>query len=648
MLGYLFLPNEQTQFERDHLQRTLRVALAFFWCNVPLFMAVAWANGTGVVLALVLSSLVMAGPTVAHLTLPNARHTSVTVGIAAMCMGGLLVHFGQGPMQIEMHFYFFSLLAVLSAFGNPMVIVAAAVTVTLHHTVIWWLLPESVFNYDAGFFVVLVHASFVVVESVAAVYMARSYFDNVIGLERKVALRTEQLDTANRSMRLVMEHVNQGLVTIDRSGTMADERSARVKEWLGETSSDSMVDYLRAVDSGAAEWFELGFQDLLDGFMPLEVTLDQLPRTMSQGDRMLKVEYIPIQEPNSPDDFDQLLVVLSDITTEVEQASVEARQRQAIALVHHLLDDPSGVREFLESGAEMLQVLQGGAEEELVRRVVHTLKGNALSLDLLHFGDHLHELEDVLQEERRAPTSEERDRLNSEWERIVATVERLAPSGDVALRIEPEAVDALVEAVENGETAEALVGRLRALRHGSPAPRLERLGEQARRLAHRLGKELNVDVDDGGIRVALDELRPLWTTLTHALRNAVDHGIESPEERLAAGKERTGRLTLAIADTDDGICVTVADDGRGIDWEALERRAGKLTVVVSERSELLFVDGLTTRDEASLVSGRGIGMSALRESVHKLGGSIHVDSEANAGTRITFTIPHAARHTVAA
>src|SRR4029453_6189479 len=113
----------------------------------------------------------------------NPRSVSLVCGFAAMLMGGLLVNFGQGPVQIEMHFYFFALLAMLVLYGDPVVIDVAAVTVAAHHLLVLIYLPASVFNYAAPWWVVAVHAGFVVLESLATVYIARSFFDNVIGLE---------------------------------------------------------------------------------------------------------------------------------------------------------------------------------------------------------------------------------------------------------------------------------------------------------------------------------------------------------------------------------------------------------------------------------------------------------------------------------
>ena len=177
ILPYLRLPAEMTDFESYYVRGMNRIALVAFACHLPLFVAVAWFNGTGPLLAAILTGAVLVVPLLAQQVLDNPRHVSMVHGFTAMLMGALLVHFGQGPVQIEMHFYFFSVLAVLAMFANPAVILTAAATVTVHHLTFWWFLPASVFNYDASFWVVGVHASFVVVESVAACFISRSFFE---------------------------------------------------------------------------------------------------------------------------------------------------------------------------------------------------------------------------------------------------------------------------------------------------------------------------------------------------------------------------------------------------------------------------------------------------------------------------------------
>src|SRR5262249_11878050 len=137
VLSKAFLPRTITEFERAHVKRINRIALWFFAGHIPAFTLIAYLNHTNPLYAVILTSAVLLGPLIAFWTLENPRHVAMVMGVTAMGMGGLLVHFGQGPVQIEMHFYFFSLIAMLAVYGNPAVIYAAAVTVALHHLFVW-------------------------------------------------------------------------------------------------------------------------------------------------------------------------------------------------------------------------------------------------------------------------------------------------------------------------------------------------------------------------------------------------------------------------------------------------------------------------------------------------------------------------------
>ena len=209
-LSKAFLPAVITEFERKHVQRVNRIALWFFAGHLPVFMVIAYFNDTRPELAAAFTAAILIGPLLAHKTLDNPRHVAAIYGITAMCMGGLLVHFGQGPVQIEMHFYFFALIAMLAVYGNPSVIYIAAITVAMHHLIVWIWIPRSVFNYDASVWVVGVHAAFVVLETVAVAVIARSFFDNVIHLEQIVDARTREkqtLETEQQAAAMLVNHM---------------------------------------------------------------------------------------------------------------------------------------------------------------------------------------------------------------------------------------------------------------------------------------------------------------------------------------------------------------------------------------------------------------------------------------------------------
>lgn len=327
--AFLLLPAKITEFERAHVQRVNRIALLFFAAHIPVFALIAFLNQTGPGLATALTFGIWLGPLVAHKTIENPRHVAVIYGITAMAMGGMLVHVGQGPLQIEMHFYFFALIAMLSVYGNPAVIYVATVTVALHHLLVWIWLPRSVFNYDASIWVVAVHAAFVVLEAVAAAFIARSFFDNVIGLEQIVAARSKDI-------QLILDNVGQGFLTLDRSGLMAREHSRPVVDWFGRFDPGvPLADYLGRHDQGFGDGYRKAWQGVEQGVMPLDAAVARLPTRMRLGERHMELSYKPVLDESTG--THKFVVVISDITTRVERERLETEQKETAMLVNHMI-----------------------------------------------------------------------------------------------------------------------------------------------------------------------------------------------------------------------------------------------------------------------------------------------------------------------
>jgi two-component system chemotaxis sensor kinase CheA len=641
VLEFLVLPPEITDFERRYLARVNRVALVFFALHVPVFVLVAWFNDTKPLVAALLSTLVLGGPVLAFYTLENPRLVSVVHGVAAMFMGGLLVHFGQGPLQIEMHFYFFALVAMCAVFGNPMVIVGAAVTVALHHLVVWWVLPRSVFNYEATWWVVAVHAGFVVLESVATCFISRSFFDNVIGLEKIVGVRTLALDAKNRDMRLLLDNVQQGFLTIDRDGQLAEEHSAAVEAWFGVPAKGAtLFDYFGSASQAFAASTRLGWDEVVADLMPLELTLDQLPHRLTLGATHLRVDYRPI---GTSEPYARFLVIVTDETMEVRRERAEREAREAMALFERVLVDRSGCEGFFEEGSQMVEWLTTRAADPTVtKRMLHTLKGNAMLYGLTSVATMCHDLETFIAEEGTLPPVAAYRPLAERWGRLTEETGKLLGRHAKTIEIDDEQYATLLRAVQKGEPKEALLRKVKALRLEPTLNRLQHFAEQAERVAERLDKGLEVSVEDHGVRVSAKRWANFWACLIHAVRNAVDHGIESEAVRTAAGKPPSGSLSLRTFEENERVVVEVIDDGKGIDWKAVAQRAaavGLPAVTPADLQRALFSDGLSTASSVTDLSGRGVGMGTLLEGVRSLGGEMVVDSETGKGTRVRMSFP---------
>jgi two-component system chemotaxis sensor kinase CheA len=163
-------------------------------------------------------------------------------------------------------------------------------------------------------------------------------------------------------------------------------------------------------------------------------------------------------------------------------------------------------------------------------------------------------------------------------------------------------------------------------------------------LAGRLGKPApEIEILDHGVKVHSEQYAKLWSAFVHAIRNMVDHGIEAPDVREAAGKPAAGHLALETRICDGELWLEISDDGAGIDWERVAAKARTLGVPATTQTELeeaVFTSGVSTAARVSELSGRGVGMDALRATCRDYGGRVQIRSERGKGTRIACVLPH--------
>lgn len=166
--------------------------------------------------------------------------------------------------------------------------------------------------------------------------------------------------------------------------------------------------------------------------------------------------------------------------------------------------------------------------------------------------------------------------------------------------------------------------------------------------AKKLDKRVDLVTAGGDTRLDRDIIEKIYDPLLHLVRNALDHGLEEPEERIKAGKNPTGVIRLTAQRQGERVVIQVSDDGRGIDVEALAEKAvscGMLSreqvsgMTGQEKLRLVFLPGLSSKDEISDLSGRGVGMDAVENTVKRLGGTIQVESSPGRGTAFFISLP---------
>ena len=175
-----------------------------------------------------------------------------------------------------------------------------------------------------------------------------------------------------------------------------------------------------------------------------------------------------------------------------------------------------------------------------------------------------------------------------------------------------------------------------------------KLPRLVRDLAADLGKKIELVTSGQDTELDRQVLELIKDPLTHMIRNAADHGLEPPAERLAAGKPETGRILLQARHEGGAIIVEMSDDGRGLPAEKIRAKAISAGVVTAaqgaamsdaEARQLIFMPGLSTAEQVTAVSGRGVGMDVVRTNIEKIGGAIELTSVEGQGTRLTIRIP---------
>jgi signal transduction histidine kinase len=449
------------------------------------------------------------------------------------------------------------------------------------------------------------------------------------------------LEERTRSLRTILDATSDGFLLVDLDGSLCGETNAAIERWFGPRSPRAKLwDYLFDATNLDRVTCAVCYLQISDQILPFEMAADQMPQRFARGGRTFSMSYRPVNQLGR---LAQVLVVIRDVTAELEAARAEQRARELHAITANMLRDRRGFARFVEETGESLARLMSSSDTVAQRRDLHTIKGTTAVYGLQTFAALAHQLEQELATDDHALDREARGKLHEAWRRELATLADLTEVHlESTIEISPRELDDFVEKLKADGTARSLVTHVQRWRHEPVRLALQRLGMQARRVGERVGKPVEVAIVDGGLRLPMERTRPIWSALIHVVRNSVDHGIEAPDRRAALGKPSAGQLTLASAVTADQWTVTVTDDGAGVDWDEVRRKAAAAGMPArneSELTEVLFRDGFTTREGVSELSGRGVGLAALRAACRALGGEVQLDSRRGQGTTIHVALP---------
>jgi sensor domain CHASE-containing protein/signal transduction histidine kinase len=498
----------------------------------------------------------------------------------------------------------------------------------------------------------------------------------------------------NSEMEMIMKTVPAGLLSLDENFCVNPEVSASA-EWILGVGSCAGRDFFEVIgrtgqhaDEGVLlrEYLE---QVLLEPLTEREMAGLNPFETLclhcgDHRETWVKLRYFIIRRDAGQKSH--LLVVIEDVTEAKKLTDRIRKSEQENLQLKVIVEDPDLFREFLAEMNKIVAYIQdlvrllaspetGKAVVNELFRSVHTLKGSADAYGLLAVAEIAGELEESIASCKDLPAVSPAI-VGATGESFVRLAQAVAEVVDNAAKILGEDVDnaseinlritldkirteclAVREIIRNDldDTAVAraltvkIEQRLQNLREIPARRGLAKALKIMPGLLQRCGK--NITINFGGAEVPIDcELaRELTSPLIHLLRNAVDHGIEDPEERIAMGKNGRGSIMVSIERDEQKLSLTVADDGRGLDPRQLKEHAARNGIIDEARAcsmtddearKLIFIPGFTTAKTVSGISGRGVGMDVVHESVcTRLGGEVGIESEPGRGTRFVLMVP---------
>ena len=487
-------------------------------------------------------------------------------------------------------------------------------------------------------------------------------------LERQVELRTRELESTTDQLKALLDNSGQGFLSFGEDLIVDAEYSLACESMLGLTPAGMTAD--RALFSSDEKKAEL-FRRAAEVFRQCEdykrrtVLLSLFPRDIRRGGLMIDAEYRRI-------DNDRLMAILTDVTEERRLAEkLETnyrRQDMVVAAVIESRDFFAAVesyRRFIEADLPRWLAREDMPDALLAEifRTVHTFKGVLGQFNFERSPRALHELEEVLHDFAAAEGTETVEMLQAvvdlaQFRRFLsfdlAVIEgalgsdfiqngaRIAVPASLA-----EGFSQLGERLLDGGSVDLddpaerdLLRDLSRMHHVGLDRVLHGFDRMVRQLAESQGKAVAPLGVEGGEGILADprRYRDFFQALVHVFRNAVSHGIESPDDRVDAGKDEAGMILCTVTQEEGAVTIAIADDGAGIDMEGLRARlpAGLSDDAVMQS---VFRDTVTTQAEADEFSGRGVGLGAVWQAVEALGGKTAVSSVAGRGTVFKFTLP---------
>ena len=516
-------------------------------------------------------------------------------------------------------------------------------------------LPPYILPYTLIFFVFI--QSYILASSFGDAYQKVEKLTNT--LNEEVDKKTYQIKIQNKNFISLLSNLNQGFLVFNKEGLVEEESTKITEDFFGMTPKGKYFEEILALESDKKDNFKKWLGHVFKGMIPFKDLISLAPKTyIKKTGEIIALTYRPIFLEDKSKKISKVICIATDITKEIILEEKALQEKEKGKMVFALIDRPLELIDLIDDAHEIfeksLQNLEFSNPDQVFRNF-HTLKARLASFKITTIVGKIHQLEEVL-----TNIKDKKEWISTDIEKTRKSMFEAYDCFTFFIKNNRKLIEVANNSIETGDSSENILVMKDLLNNFVETYAnkfifkeihhyFKKFIEPTKELARAQDKQIEVRIKETKIIIAGQKYKKLFSSLLHVFRNAIDHGIESREERISLEKKERALINISFETVGKGnFKIIIQDDGRGINPKQIRYIAGKnpklkdlsLTEMPDkEVIQLIFFPGLSSKEESTDISGRGIGMDAVKYEAERIGGEVFVTSEIDKGTLFTVTLP---------
>ncbi len=481
---------------------------------------------------------------------------------------------------------------------------------------------------------------------------------------RKLAGLNKEIEKSKSKIKILLDNAGQGFLTFNDKFVVDGEYSKECEKLIGEDIASKNISTLLFSNEIKQEFFKNTLLNALNEPMKIkrDSYLSLLPKIILLNKKAVKLEYKILEDGN-------FMLILTNITSQKKLENKIKKEQEIFKMIVAIVSETQTFYDTKEEYQSFIKLVENSDilfdNISDIYRTIHTFKGSFSQLYMDDIVKVLHELEGKISYLSKNKTANNEDLLNlllstdfhTSLDKTLDIIEDILGEEFLNehnfLKIDLSNIQMLQEKISKVLTHKGMASvecqdilcQVQNLSKIKLCSLLKPYTSLVSQLAIRLNKDIYELSIDGNRELNVSEkIKPFIKSLIHVFRNSIDHGIEIADVRVEKDKDEKGMIACEFKVVDNNLKITILDDGAGIDVDKIKEKLINQSIDISNLNEqelynYIFEEQFSTKDDTTDISGRGIGMSAVKYELDKLNGEVKITSKKDIGTTIEFTIP---------